>query len=81
MDARERQRNDKEFVYDLDVYDASGKCVERMRGYRCRILDEYRDEAAIARVRLLHDMAAQRKNASAQATSTELEQGGVDAIV
>jgi enediyne polyketide synthase len=81
LNARERQRDEKEFVYDLDVFDEAGRCVERIRGYRCRILDEFRDVAALAHVRSLHDMAAQRAHGDLAETATETEKGGIDAAV
>lgn len=81
LSARERQRNDKEFIYDLDVYDPTGKCVERIRGYCCRILDDYRDEAALARVRSLHAMAVQAQRGAAPATPPIATPGGIDATV
>ena len=81
MNARERQRNDKEFLYDIDVYDANGKCVERMHGYRCRILDDFKDKSALSCVNTLHAMAAARQDKDGSIAPTKSAEGGIDAII
>lgn len=49
--AQERERTGDEFLYDLDVYDANGQCVEQIHGFRCRILGDFDDEPTLKLIR------------------------------
>jgi enediyne polyketide synthase len=56
--ANERERTDQEFVYDVEVFGDSGELIERIRGYRCKIVDTFDDEPTLALMARLHKQAA-----------------------
>jgi len=62
LSARERMRTDKEFLYDLDIYDDQGECTEQIHGYRCRIVDEYRDKEMLDLFWKVHKVAQSRSD-------------------
>lgn len=39
--AVERERSEHDFLYDLEAYDEAGNCVEKIIGFRCRIMKDY----------------------------------------
>ncbi len=58
--ARERHRDASDFIYDLDVYDLAGECVEQIQGFRCRIVDRYDDQETLDEILAAHMAAAGR---------------------
>ncbi len=55
--AVERERTDNEFLYDLEVYDESGYCVELITGFRCRIMGEYDDKDNLKSIFTAHEQS------------------------
>jgi enediyne polyketide synthase len=60
LSARERLREDRDFVYDVDVRDAEGHLVERLEGFRCRIIDKYTDTAVLQLLERIQSLSATR---------------------
>jgi enediyne polyketide synthase len=56
--AHEREHTDQEYVYDVEVYGRSGELIERIRGYRCKVVGSFEDEPTLALLARLHDRAA-----------------------
>jgi enediyne polyketide synthase len=62
--AKERFRTDREFCYDLEIYDQDGLLVEEIRGFRCRIMEPYDDQAMLDKIqRIHHEAGARHRNA------------------
>lgn len=61
--AKERFRSEQEFCYDLEVCDQDGLIVEELRGFRCRIMEPYRDEATLGKILHIHREASNRHHA------------------
>lgn len=59
--AVERERTDNEFLYDLEVYDESGYCVELITGFRCRIMGEYDDKDNLELIFRAHEQSKIKK--------------------
>jgi enediyne polyketide synthase len=57
MSARERLQDDRDYVYDIEVFDEAGRLVEYIFGYRCRVVDRYSNEEVLEYVRALHELA------------------------
>jgi enediyne polyketide synthase len=57
MSARERLQDDRDYVYDIEVFDEAGSLIECICGYRCRVVDRYRNEEVLEYVRALHESA------------------------
>jgi len=55
--ASERERTKSEFLYDLAIFEASGRCVETISGFRCRIMGNYLDSDNLEKI-----YAAQRES-------------------
>jgi enediyne polyketide synthase len=58
LSARERLQEGRDYVYDLEVFDEQGEVVECISGYRCRIVDNYRDKDVLAYIRRIHGLSA-----------------------
>ena len=56
--AHEREHTDQEYVYDVEVYGRSGELIERIRGYRCKVVGSFDDEPTLAMLARLHGQAA-----------------------
>ncbi len=56
--AYEVERTNNEYLYDLEIYNSEGYCVEDIKGFRCRIISEYDDHANLEVI-----MAAHRESA------------------
>ena len=61
LTARERFRDDREFLYDLEITDMEGTQLERMDGLRCRIVEKYENEPVLATIFRLHELSAARE--------------------
>lgn len=61
LSARERFRDDREFLYDLEITDAEGNLLERMDGLRCRIVEKYENESVLKTIFRLHELSAARE--------------------
>ncbi len=57
--ARERMRIDDEFIYDLEIYDSLGRCVELIVGFRCRIMGDYGDQENLAKIYRAHEQSTE----------------------
>jgi enediyne polyketide synthase len=57
MSARERLQEDRDYVYDIEVFDEAGRLVEYILGYRCRVVDRYSNEEVLEYIRALHELA------------------------
>ena len=58
LSARERLQEGRDYVYDLEVFDEQGELVECISGYRCRIVDNYRNKDVLAYIRRIHALSA-----------------------
>jgi enediyne polyketide synthase len=56
--AHEREHTDQEYVYDMEVYGSSGELIERIRGYRCKVVGSFEDKPTLALLARLHEWAA-----------------------
>ena len=56
--AHEREHTDQEYVYDMEVYARSGDLIERIRGYRCKVVGSFDDEPTLDLMARLHERAA-----------------------
>lgn len=52
--AVEREKTTSEFLYDLEIYDSNGFCVEEIRGFRCRIMGDYSDLENLKSIQSVH---------------------------
>ena len=60
LSARERLRDERDFLYDVDVLDETGRLVEQLQGFRCRIVDKYTDQAVLDVVEHAQQFSAAR---------------------
>jgi enediyne polyketide synthase len=58
LSARERLQEGRDYVYDIEVFDEQGAVVECISGYRCRIVDNYRNKDVLAYIRRIHGLSA-----------------------
>lgn len=58
MSARERLQEGRDYLYDIEVFDEQGEVVECISGYRCRIVDNYRNKDVLAYIRRIHALSA-----------------------
>jgi len=56
--ASERVKEGRDYVYDIDVLDESGRVIECITGYRCRAVDQFRNEDVLRYIRGIHDLSS-----------------------
>lgn len=52
--ALEREKSEGEFIYDLEIFDETGKCLELITGFRCRIMADYVDNDNLSLIQAVH---------------------------
>lgn len=58
LHATEREKTDTEFLYDLEIYDEKGQCIELITGFRCRIMADYEDKDNLKVILSAHEKSA-----------------------
>jgi enediyne polyketide synthase len=57
ISASERVNDGRDYVYDIEVLDEGGQVIECISGYRCRAVDQYRNEDILRYIREIHEAA------------------------